>query len=281
MLGLDGMVRETIDSSRPPASSERLPEWPHSRLSVMRDHLCPVMAGAGGLIDASWCLGRMAEVLVGMPPIVTEADVLCPELVLYEEGRLSVRYCPFDGVNPEAKVVIVGITPGLRQMFLSCQEAQRALTEGQTGEDVIRRAKAVGGFAGSMRSNLVTMLDGIGLYQKLGIDSTRSLFGEHMNLLSGASAVIYPAFLDGKNYTGSPGPEAYPLLQAFVDQVLTGALAMTPDAFIIPLGKTVSTILQREVARGALDSKRCLFEFPIPQEPTGTVPGCTQRTKPI
>ncbi len=98
-----------------------------------------------------------------MPPIVSETDVLRPELVLFEKERLTVRYCPFDGLNPEAKLVIVGITPGLHQMFLSCQEAQRALTEGQTGEDVIRRAKAVGGFAGSMRTNLVNMLDGIGL----------------------------------------------------------------------------------------------------------------------
>jgi hypothetical protein len=200
---------------------------PESRISVvtMSDHLCPVVAGAGGLIDDSWCFDRMAEVLVGMPPIVTETDVLRPELLLFENGRLSVRYCPFDSVNPKAKLVIVGITPGLRQMFLSCQEAQRALTEGQTGGDVIRRAKAVGGFAGSMRTNLVTMLDGIGLHEKLGIDSTRLLFGEHGELLSGTSAIIYPAFVDGRNYTGTPGPEAYPLLQAFVDQVLTASRA--------------------------------------------------------
>ena len=242
---------------------------PPSSVITVSDHLCPVVAGAGGLIDGSWCIERMAEVLFAMPPIVTEADVLCPELLLFEKGRLTVRYCPFDGVNPEAKLVIVGITPGLRQMFLSCQEAQRALTEGQTGEDVIRRAKAVGGFAGSMRTNLVNMLDGIGLHQKLRIDSTRSLFGEDKKLLSGTSAVIYPAFVNGKNYTGTPGPEAYPLLQAFVDQVLTASLAMTPDAFIIPLGKTVSVILQREVARGALQAERCLFEFPHPSGANG------------
>lgn len=235
----------------------------------MSDHVCPVVAGAGGLIDDSWCFERMAEVLVGMPPIVSETDVLRPELVLFEKERLTVRYCPFDGLNPEAKLVIVGITPGLHQMFLSCQEAQRALTEGQTGEDVIRRAKAVGGFAGSMRTNLVNMLDGIGLDERLGIDSTRSLFGEHHELLSGTSAVIYPAFVNGKNYTGTPGPEAYPLLQAFVDQVLVAELAMTPDAVIIPLGKTVSTILQREVARGALQAERCLFEFPHPSGANG------------
>ena len=191
----------------------------------MTDHLCPVLVGAGGLIDDSWCFERMAQVLVGMPPIDTEADVLRSELLLYEKGRLSVRYCPFDSVNPRAKLVIVGITPGLRQMFLSCQEAQRALIEGQTGEDVLHRAGAVGGFAGSMRTNLVAMLDGIGLHEKLGIDSTRSLFGEHHELLSGTSAVLYPAFIEGKNYTGTPGPEAYPLLQAFVDQVLTASRA--------------------------------------------------------
>ena len=235
----------------------------------MSDHLCPVIAGAGRLIDDSWCFERMAEVLVGMPPIVSETDVLCPELLLFESGRLSVRYCPFDSVNPKAKLVIVGITPGLHQMFLSCQEAQRALVEGQTGGDVFRRAKAVGGFAGSMRTNLIAMLDGIGLHEKLGIDSTRSLFAEHSELMSSTSAVIYPAFINGKNYTGTPGPEAYPLLQAFVDQVLTAGLAMTPDAFIIPLGKTVSTIFQREVARGALQAERCLFEFPHPSGANG------------
>ena len=44
---------------------------------------------------------------------------------------------------------------------------------------------------------------------------------------------------------------------------------MTPDAFIIPLGKTVSTILQREVFRGALEAERCLFEFPHPSGANG------------
>ena len=54
-----------------------------------------------------------------------------------------------------------------------------------------------------------------------------------------------------------------------MDQVLVAELAMTPDAVIIPLGKTVSTILQREVARGALQAERCLFEFPHPSGANG------------
>jgi uracil-DNA glycosylase len=237
---------------------------------MMTDHVCPVTAGAGGLIEESWCFGRMADVLGAMPPITVAADVLRPELLLYEQGPLSIRYCPFDSVNPGAKLVIIGITPGLRQMFLSCQEAQQALFDGQTGAEVLRRARAVGGFAGTMQTNLVAMLDGIGLPAKLDIDSTRSLFGgDHAGLLSGTSAVIYPTFMNGKNYSGTPSPESHPLLSAFVDQVLTAGLAMVPDAFVIPLGKTVAKILRREVERGSITAERCLFEFPHPSGANG------------
>jgi hypothetical protein len=40
---------------------------------------------------------------------------LIPEsLVLHREGGLLVPYIPFDWVNARARIVIVGITPGLR-----------------------------------------------------------------------------------------------------------------------------------------------------------------------
>jgi hypothetical protein len=51
------------------------------------------------------------------------------------------------------------------------------------------------------------MLDGVGLHTKLGIDSSRSLFGgADAELLSGTSAIIYPTFINGKSYSGSPDP---------------------------------------------------------------------------
>ena len=178
----------------------------------MNEHVCPMPVATGGLIDRSWCFEHMAGVLTRTAPIVTETDMLRPELLLFEEGPLVLRYCPFDWVNPGAKVVIIGITPGLHQMFLSCREAQRALADGVTGDGVLRRAGNVGAFAGPMRTNLVTMLDGIGLNEHLAIESTTSLFDQHADLLLSTSAVLYPAFLNGKNYTGSPGPERSPIL---------------------------------------------------------------------
>ncbi|MDQ1394655.1 MAG: hypothetical protein QOF30_3632 [Acidimicrobiaceae bacterium] len=57
-----------------------------------------------------------------------------------------------------------------------------------------------------MRTNLISMLDGIGLHQHLEIESTASLFAERRDLLHGTSAILYPAFLGGRNYGGSHPP---------------------------------------------------------------------------
>jgi hypothetical protein len=89
-----------------------------------------------------------------------------------------------------------------------------------------------------MRTNLIAMLDDIGLRRRLGIESTATLFDGDSGLLHPTSAVLYPAFLNGENYGGSPSVERYPLLRAFTDQVLTAELAMSPDAVMIPLGKS-------------------------------------------
>ena len=72
----------------------------------------------------------------------------------------------FDYVNPNALVVIVGITPGNSQLKDS--------REGKSLEE-IKRENA---FAGNMRPNLVSMLDSIGINRMLGIESCRSLWGE-------------------------------------------------------------------------------------------------------
>lgn len=123
-----------------------------------------------------------------------------------DDGKLTVRYCPFDYVNLGARVLIVGITPGLHQMFLSCQAAQRALARGLEGDDVRREACDVASFAGSMRSNLVAMLDGVGLHEVLDLATVSQLFGERSDLLHSTSALLYPVFLRGRNYGGSPAP---------------------------------------------------------------------------
>ena len=49
-----------------------------------------------------------------------------PQLQISESGALATYYAPFEHVNTSARVVLVGITPGL-------QQAHVALSDTQTG----------------------------------------------------------------------------------------------------------------------------------------------------
>jgi hypothetical protein len=107
------------------------------------------------------------------------------------------------------------------------------------------------------------MLDGIGLAAALGIDTTASLFGDNSHLLHSTSAVRYPAFYAGRNYTGhTPKMLRSPVLQAFVDDVLGPELRQVPDALIVPSGDAVETALRHLASTGVVDAGRCLFGFP-------------------
>ena len=75
----------------------------------------------------------------------------------------------FDYQNPNAKVVIVGITPGNSQL------------KGEREGLDLREIKRKNAFAGSMRPNLISMLDYIGVNNVLGIESCRSLWEENFD----------------------------------------------------------------------------------------------------
>jgi hypothetical protein len=56
-------------------------------------------------------------------------------LILGSEGRYSLEYVPFEHVNAEARLVIVGITPGPNQRNEAYDETRQLLRRGMTDED--------------------------------------------------------------------------------------------------------------------------------------------------
>ncbi len=66
---------------------------------------------------------RYAPVLCGsMPPVVRDS-----RLLMDASGDVKIYYAPFEYINPNARVVLVGITPGPTQMVNANNEARRAL----------------------------------------------------------------------------------------------------------------------------------------------------------
>lgn len=218
----------------------------------------------------SWTFDAFREVLAALPPDLHEEDVFRDDLLLFDDGRVSLFYAPFDHINAAAKVVLVGITPGRYQFWRALTVARDGLQAGRPDADVVRRVKEAASFSGPMRKNLVTMLDGIGLAQALRIGTTATLFEADAHLLFSTSAVSFPVFVRGRNYTGStPHLLKHPVLRQVAERVFAERVVRVPEALIIPLGKVASQVVEHLALQGKLDRRRCLFGFPHPSGGNG------------
>lgn len=193
-----------------------------------------------------------------------DGDPLAAALLLARDGQLSSYYAPFEWVNPQARVVLVGITPGRTQAANALAEAKRALQQGASSEEVLRRAKSTGAFSGAMRPNLVSLLDAVNLNAWLGISSCEELFGRSSALLQTASVLQFPVFVDSENYNGTPDPTKHPLLRAQVQEHFAPLCARLPSAVFIPLGPVPSRVLAWLASQGALSTRRVLDGLPHP-----------------
>lgn len=195
---------------------------------------------------------------------INSSEQIPDSLQLGRDGSLSTYYIPFDRINHGARVVLVGITPGWTQWKNAMQEAQRQLRAGATLEAAQLAAKQTGAFSGSMRPNLVALLDAIGLPNWLGLDSATALFSTRTELVHTTSILRHPVFVNGDNYNGTPNMTRTPFLQQQLLEHFASEVAQLPQAVFVPLGPTVSAGLEWLAERGAVEPSRVLHGLPHP-----------------
>src|SRR5438874_5146025 len=103
-------------------------------------------------------LERFASTIRALPENLPEAAVRQAALLLERWGPIEIYYAPFDYVNDQARLVLVGITPGAHQMHVGLMHARKDLRESVPLPTVALRAKAAASFHGTMRAHLVRML---------------------------------------------------------------------------------------------------------------------------
>jgi hypothetical protein len=213
-------------------------------------------------------LARFADTVRSASTAEIQADLtLGGRLVLDRQGELTVSYAPFDHVNPAARIVLVGITPGRQQAVNALVEAQRQLRAGAPLETVARAAKETASFSGALRPNLVALLDAFRIHEVLGIAGCASLFGADRPLVHYTSALRYPVFRNGRDYPGDGAMLRHPLLTGLVRRHLVSELQALPDALLVPLGGKVAAVLDQLARDGRLDPKRILGGL---QHPSGS-----------
>ncbi len=243
------------------------------RMTAGQTHRCPIgvtgpRAEAALVVDGSWCFDAWTDRLRALEPDLSESCWPPPGWTLYREGTREIVYAPFDWTNEAARVALVGITPGRHQAWAASIEAATLLRDGSSADEALRRANSVASFSGPMRRNLVTMLDQIGLAETLGIATTDDLFGSAQGLASHMSALAFPVFVNGRNYTGSRITRD-PVFLALIRQVLAAQLLQAAQALVVPLGNAAAAAVGLLIAEGVVDPGRCLLGFPHPSGANG------------
>lgn len=182
--------------------------------------------------------------------------------------HVEMIYAPFDHINPSARVVIIGMIPGRFQATNALRAARTALVQGRPIEEAAAAAKTFASFSGEpMRTNLIRMLDAIGLAKWLGLPSAAALWSERNDLVHFTSALRYPVFVDGQNWSGTPDMVKTPTLRHWLEAYTGQELRALPDAILVPLGPKVATAMQALAAQGLLDERRILVGRRIPAGP--------------
>jgi hypothetical protein len=192
------------------------------------------------------------------------APSLKTKLRIARDGDVEVCYAPFDYINSQARVVIVGITPGQTQMLNALKEARRQLELGADLQTTLIAAKKTAAFSGAMRPNLVKLLDCVGVNRWLNIQTCEDFFGAATDLVQTTSVLRNPVFVKGENYNGTPNMTRHPLLR---DQLLTHFaedVKALPKAVFVPLGDKVAEALHFIADHGLLEHKRILDGLPHP-----------------
>lgn len=206
------------------------------------------------------------------PNAIEKRDLMNANFLMESCGNLEMYYAPHNEyINHDAKLVIVGITPGWTQMKAAFQQAKICLQQGDSLKQLMKSTKKAAGFAGSMRKNLIEMLDECGVNAAFQLSSSRLLFSQYSNLLHTTSVIKYPVFLKGKNYTGyTPKIDQSSLLTEYAYQIFPKEIKKIKNDFLlIPLGKAVTEVIKELVNQGSIPEQSCLFGFPHPSGANG------------
>ena len=178
----------------------------------------------------------------------TKEELLTEDFLIDKDNNIEIYYAPHNEYfNKKAKIFIVGITPGFQQMNTAISTARKELEHNNDLEDIQYKCKVAARFSGSLRKNIISMLDDLNLNDIMNIDSVAQLFEEKDYLLHTVSLIPYPVFAKKENYSGhTPKLIKNKFLMKYVyDNFIDEfkRLENPEDVLLIPLGKAVEEIL--------------------------------------
>ena len=179
------------------------------------------------------------------------------------DDGVSVYYIPFEASNPHAKLVLVGITPGPKQMACAYGEARDLLRSDYEKDELLQRVKRKCAFCG-MRPKINEMMDHFGIPKAIGFDSAADLWTTAYDLFEPTSVVPNAAF-KGDKYFNGPFKDILinKLLRAeFENNFIPSLEAGRMDRRFIGMGPVADEALAWCAKEGIINSSQILGYFP-------------------
>ncbi|AWZ49671.1 hypothetical protein C3495_13070 [Clostridiaceae bacterium 14S0207] len=199
----------------------------------------------------------------------TREELLTSDFLIDKQDKMEIYYAPHNEyINQRARIFIIGITPGFQQMNMAMATARKELELNENIKVIQYKCKVAGRFSGSLRENIISMLNEIELNKILDINSCEELFSNKDYLLHTVSLIPYSVFINKQNYTGhTPKLLKNEFLMQYVYDNFVNELQSIKDhkkLLLIPLGKAVEEVLCKLQSDGVIDSKQILRGFPHP-----------------
>ena len=199
----------------------------------------------------------------------TKEELLTEDFLIDKNNNIEIYYAPHnEHFNKDAKIFIVGITPGFQQMSKAISTARKELEHNDNIEAIQYKCKVAARFSGGLRKNIISMLDDLKLNEIMNVNSSSELLDEKDHLLHTVSLIPYPVFVKKENYTGhTPKLIKNEFLMKYVyDNFINEfkRLENPENVLLIPLGKAVEEILLKLQEDKIIGENQILLGFPHP-----------------
>ncbi len=187
---------------------------------------------------------------------------------------IAILWAPFDYVNRDARLAIVGVTPGPTQAMLSYKAVLSANAKGEDPEVTLARTKAASSFRGKViEPNLKSLLEHSGVSERVGIDNIDNLWLNEAYKVHFTSTIRYPTFLNGQLYNNQIDSLKHPELNRYVETYLAEELSALPTStLIVALGSKGPKIVRHAAKIAGVDHKRVVA---LPH-PSGSATGAVR-----
>ncbi|PZR82453.1 MAG: hypothetical protein DI537_36590 [Stutzerimonas stutzeri] len=187
---------------------------------------------------------------------------------------IEILWAPFDHIDRNARIVIVGVTPGPTQARRSYDAVRAAAVKGIDPQADLERIKAEASFRGNViEPNLKSLLEHGGLAESAGIEDIDNLWTKEASKVHFTSTIRYPTFINGKLFNNQIDSLEHPELRKYVETYLAEELASVPtDADIVALGQKGPRIVRHAARAAGIDSRRVVA---LPH-PSGSATGAVR-----